>query len=142
MPNDAKLGLVVGVGLVIAVAVVFFRKDVAATRPQAESTVAATPSVSSAPEASSSPRGQYRPVKARAATRNDDSLAARRHTVKEGETLYGLAQQYYGDGDKFIDIYRVNREVLKTPDQLPPGTELLIPDLEKAEGLAVTEGGS
>lgn len=27
MPNDAKLGLVVGVGLVIAVAVIFFRKE-------------------------------------------------------------------------------------------------------------------
>lgn len=27
MPNDAKLGLVVGVGLVIAVAVLCFRKD-------------------------------------------------------------------------------------------------------------------
>ena len=27
MPNDAKLGLVVGVGLVLAVAVVFFRKE-------------------------------------------------------------------------------------------------------------------
>ncbi len=27
MPNDAKLGLVVGVVLVIAVAVIFFRKD-------------------------------------------------------------------------------------------------------------------
>jgi hypothetical protein len=32
MPNDAKLGLVVGVGLVLLIAVVFFRKDpVAAT---------------------------------------------------------------------------------------------------------------
>jgi hypothetical protein len=27
MPNDAKLGFVVGVGVVIAIAVVFFRKD-------------------------------------------------------------------------------------------------------------------
>src|SRR4051812_22879368 len=27
MPNDAKLGLVVGMALIIAVAVVFFRKD-------------------------------------------------------------------------------------------------------------------
>ena len=27
MPNDAKLGLVVGVGLVITVAVLFFRED-------------------------------------------------------------------------------------------------------------------
>ncbi len=30
MPNDAKLGLVVGVGLTIAVAVVFFSKEPAA----------------------------------------------------------------------------------------------------------------
>jgi hypothetical protein len=35
MPNDAKLGLVCGVGLVIAIAVVFYRKD-AAPRPPAE----------------------------------------------------------------------------------------------------------
>jgi hypothetical protein len=27
MPNDAKFGLVVGVGLVIAIAIVFFRKE-------------------------------------------------------------------------------------------------------------------
>src|SRR5260370_34322505 len=27
MPNDAKLGLIVGVGVVLAVAVIFFRKD-------------------------------------------------------------------------------------------------------------------
>jgi hypothetical protein len=32
MPNDAKLGLVCGVGLVIAVGVIFYRKD-AAPRP-------------------------------------------------------------------------------------------------------------
>lgn len=31
MPNDAKLGLVVGVGLVMVVAVVYFRKDPTAT---------------------------------------------------------------------------------------------------------------
>src|SRR5260370_42421719 len=33
MANDAKLGLVVGVGVVIAVAVVFFRRDAAAALP-------------------------------------------------------------------------------------------------------------
>jgi hypothetical protein len=30
MPNDARLGLVVGVGLVVAVAFVFFKKDLPA----------------------------------------------------------------------------------------------------------------
>ena len=31
MPNDAKLGLVVGVALVLLIAVLFFRKDPVAT---------------------------------------------------------------------------------------------------------------
>ncbi len=30
MPNDAKLGLVVGIGVVIAIAVVYYRKDLPA----------------------------------------------------------------------------------------------------------------
>lgn len=34
MPNDAKLGLVVGVGLTIAVAIVFFSKEPAATQAE------------------------------------------------------------------------------------------------------------
>lgn len=33
MPNDAKLGLAVGVGLVLAVAVFFVRKDVSPDSP-------------------------------------------------------------------------------------------------------------
>lgn len=30
MPNDAKIGMVVGVGMVIAIAVLFYRKDLPA----------------------------------------------------------------------------------------------------------------
>ena len=40
MPNDAKLGLIVGVGLVILVAVVFFRKDSSAAPPPAPAAAA------------------------------------------------------------------------------------------------------
>lgn len=39
MPNDAKLGLVVGVSLVIVVAVFFFRKDAPAVDPAAATIV-------------------------------------------------------------------------------------------------------
>jgi nucleoid-associated protein YgaU len=49
--------------------------------------------------------------------------------VREGETLFGLAQRYYGDGKKSSAIYQVNRNRLDSPDELPPGTVLLIPDL-------------
>jgi hypothetical protein len=45
MPNDAKLGLVVGVGLVLVVAVVFFGKDLVPERAIAGT----TPAVSVAP---------------------------------------------------------------------------------------------
>jgi hypothetical protein len=39
MPNDAKLGLVVGVSLVIVVAVFFFRKEAPAIDPAAATIV-------------------------------------------------------------------------------------------------------
>jgi hypothetical protein len=47
MTNDAKLGLVLGIGLVILIAIVFFRKDGtlahAAPPPTPGATVAAVP---------------------------------------------------------------------------------------------------
>ena len=42
----------------------------------------------------------------------------------------GLREHYTADGDKFIDIYRVNRDVIPSPDELIPGTILLIPDVK------------
>ena len=176
MPNDAKFGLVVGVGLVITVAVVFFQKtgssDPAAAIPatgEAELS-AATPPPSVFTEAgNAAPRG---PVEARTMQRTkaressgppenpaesppsqtpameekkpagpanaslspprfDEQLVRsseeRRHIVVAGETLFTIAERYYGDGDKFIILYRTNRDVLKNPDRLPPGTSIRIP---------------
>ena len=61
--------------------------------------------------------------------------AGRRHTVQEGETLFTLAQHYYGDGERFVDLYRANRGVVKTPDALEPGTVLEIPELSETPPL-------
>src|SRR5581483_91900 len=82
MPNDAKLGLVVGVGLVIAVGVVYFRKDAAA--PAGRDNDPAVSSVAAAP------RGQYRPARAQAVRRESTDGGERRHTVVEGETLFSI----------------------------------------------------
>jgi hypothetical protein len=71
MPNDAKLGLVLGVGLVIAVGVVFFRKDLVAAQPRdhaAAASAAAPPATTAAPPANAV-RDQLHPVKARTAER-------------------------------------------------------------------------
>jgi hypothetical protein len=72
MPNDAKLGLVLGVGLVIAVGVVFFRKDLVAAQSRDPSAAAASsvaaPAAATAPPANAV-RDQLHPVKARTAER-------------------------------------------------------------------------
>ncbi len=70
MPNDAKLGLIVGVGLVIGVAVVFFRKDLGP--PQGPGEAAYATPVSSTRAAPANPRGTYRQVRAKAVTQEDE----------------------------------------------------------------------
>src|SRR5262245_49371050 len=91
MPNDAKLGLIIGVGLVITVAVVFFRKDApSGLSSVAETTVTASTVSPPAPSAT----GVHRPVEIKNATRTDHlTSTGQRHTVQEGDTLFSLAQR-------------------------------------------------
>jgi nucleoid-associated protein YgaU len=85
----------------------------------------------------------YRPAEAKNPTRNDHSVVStQRHTVQEGDTLFSLAQRYYGDKDKFIQIYQVNREILKSADILTPGTVLTIPDVPNSSLEVKVESGS
>src|SRR5262249_39331918 len=114
MPNDAKLGLVVGVGLIIAAAVFCLRKDETAGSPAAT----AVKPVPAAP-GGAMPAPQ-RPALAKVTGRTVESSPAggRRHTVREGDTLVRLAREYYGDGEKSAAIYEVNRDVLSSPDDL------------------------
>ena len=56
MPNDAKLGLVLGVGVVLTIAAVYFRKD-APPLPVSNNTAAVrNPVAPAAPVGESSPR--------------------------------------------------------------------------------------
>ena len=135
MPNDAKLGLVIGVGLVMVVAVIFFRRDLT-TSPAAADNVAGPPAA-----AKVVPPGNpdNRPVRARPSSQTGEVAGTgptlRRHTVREGETLFDLARQYYGDSERCTDLIKANREVLDRPDELKPGTVLIIPDLGKEKAV-------
>ena len=123
MPNDAKLGLIVGVGLVIALSSAFFRKDATDNSSTARQTVAASQSPVTEPA-----RHQFRSVDASNTSRVADTAKSQRHVVREGDTLASLAKHYYGDESKSTEITRANREVV-TGDQLVPGTVLDIPAL-------------
>ena len=49
------------------------------------------------------------------------------HTVQSGDTLWSLAQRFYGDGRLWKVIYEANRDRIPGASQLKVGTELRIP---------------
>ena len=137
MPNDAKLGLVVGVGVVIAVAVVFFRKEAGVSLPSASGATAAAVGSPKDPAADSG-RGSGRPMKVKHPAQAEGSIsqmipAIRRHIVKDGDTLAALAEQYYGDREKADLIFQANRDVLRDFDDITPGSRLIIPSLSNRQ---------
>lgn len=55
------------------------------------------------------------------------NTAYRRHVVVKGDTLFSLAQRYYGNRSRWRDIYAANRNVLPNESALTIGMELRIP---------------
>jgi nucleoid-associated protein YgaU len=49
------------------------------------------------------------------------------YTVQSGDTLSSIADEFYGDSDRFSTIFQANRNVLDDPDEIFPGQELRIP---------------
>ncbi len=49
------------------------------------------------------------------------------HEVKKGETLWKIAEQYYGDGNLYPKIFEANRDTLKDPNRINIGQKLRIP---------------
>ena len=58
---------------------------------------------------------------------NSPATPGRRHVVAQGDTLYKIAQRYYGNGSKWPEILEANRDVLKNENAVRPGMELRIP---------------
>lgn len=51
----------------------------------------------------------------------------RTYTVKNGDTLWGIAKKYYGDGAKYLTIYNANKGKIKNPNLIYVGQTLTIP---------------
>lgn len=69
-----------------------------------------------------------------------DSLPGK-YTVKEGDTLYIIAMNYYGDGFKYAELVKVNN--IQDPDYIETGQILEIPKLENiAQAVDIGTGGA
>lgn len=53
------------------------------------------------------------------------------YTTGPNDTLSKLAHQYYHDAELWIRIYLVNEDRLDSPDNLPPGTKLRLPPIDR-----------
>ncbi|MCE2836280.1 MAG: peptidoglycan-binding protein LysM [Cyanobium sp. 49614_E6] len=47
--------------------------------------------------------------------------------VKEGDTLWGIAERELGNGSRYNEIFDANREVIENPDLIYPGQKIRIP---------------
>lgn len=73
--------------------------------------------------------GGENPIDIMADIKVADTSVYARHTVKSGETLGKIAQQYYGKASKYQQIFAANSDILDNPDIIHPNQELIIPNL-------------
>jgi nucleoid-associated protein YgaU len=59
------------------------------------------------------------------------------YTVQKGDTLWAIAERFYGNGSQWPRIHEANRDRIEDPDMIQPGWELSIPPADPDE-----EGGS
>lgn len=52
------------------------------------------------------------------------------YTMLEGESLWDVAVKHYGDGFKWPEIVEANKDIIDNPDYVPPGTVIIIPEIE------------
>ena len=56
------------------------------------------------------------------------STSRRTYTVKPGDTLSKIAQQFYGSAQQYNRIFEANRDKLSDPNKIQPGQQLVIPE--------------
>ena len=53
------------------------------------------------------------------------------YTVQAGDTLSAIAEEFLGDGERWREVYEVNRDTIgKNPNLIKPGQELALPVAE------------
>ncbi|MGA9420726.1 MAG: LysM peptidoglycan-binding domain-containing protein [Rhodanobacteraceae bacterium] len=70
-------------------------------------------------------------VKAGAASAQAATLQT--YTVAKGDTLSKIAKHFYGDANRWREIFDANRDRISNPDLIQPGQSLKIPTTAPSE---------
>jgi len=92
------------------------------TPPQASAPAPTRPALAQTPPARTSAARSQAPTRPAAS-----SPAKREHVVGAGESLFKIAQKYYGNGGRWQEILEANRDQLKSENGVKPGMKLRIP---------------
>ena len=49
------------------------------------------------------------------------------YEIEKGDSLWKIAKNFYGDGNKYTKIFDANREVIQDADKIFPGQKIRIP---------------
>jgi len=49
------------------------------------------------------------------------------YVIQRGDTLSHIAKRYYGNANKWPELFEANREVIQDPDKIFPGQKIRIP---------------
>jgi len=55
------------------------------------------------------------------------------YTIEDGDSLWGIAEKFYNDGNKYTHIVDANLEVIKDKDLIYPGQTIRIPDIQEIQ---------
>ena len=61
------------------------------------------------------------------ASAGGEGWESKTYTVKSGDTLSKIAKEFYGNANKYQQIFEANKPMLKDPDKIYPGQVLRIP---------------
>lgn len=62
------------------------------------------------------------------------AAAPERIVVKEGDTLTSLATRHYGTPSAYVHILDANRDTIRDPDRILPGSLLILPQVVHCPG--------
>lgn len=64
------------------------------------------------------------------AAQNGGNIQAQTYTVQKDDTLQKISKKLFGTYSKWYKIYKANKDKIKNPNLLKPGTVLTIPEIK------------